>query len=72
VGGDSYEELARKADNTISKFLASEHDEDFEDDEEQIDQPAGIRINYELLVTMSEDISSEYEYVAEVIAKIRE
>jgi hypothetical protein len=72
VAGDSYEELASKADNIISRFMSSPEEDEFEDDNALISSSSNARVNYEIVVSMSEDISSEYEYQAEVIAKIRD
>lgn len=70
VGGDSYEELIKKAENTISRFTNSVDDEDFDD--EIVGSKFDVKVNYELIVNKSENISSENEYEAEVVAKIRD
>lgn len=70
VQGDSYDELTSAADTAIEKFLRSADDEyEFGDEYEP-----GVRhsINYELVVSESEDISSDYQYKAEVIARIKD
>jgi hypothetical protein len=70
VHGDSYEELTSAADTAIEKFLRSAEDEfDFGDDYEP---EARHNINYELVVSESQDLSSDYEYTAEVIARIKD
>lgn len=70
VGGDSYDELVSAADTAIEKFLRSAEDEyDFGDDYEPEIRHS---INYELVVSESEDISSDYQYRAEVIARIKD
>ena len=70
VHGDSYEELTSAADTAIEKFLRSAEDEfDFGDDYES---EARHSINYELVVSESQDLSSDYEYTAEVIARIKD
>lgn len=70
VEGDNYDDLASKADNTIARFMSSAHEEEFED--EKFDSSSGPRINYELVVTTNENIVSDYEYRADVIARIRD
>jgi len=72
VSGDNYEELIRAADSSIARFLSSAHDEDFEDENDSHDSENMVRISYELSVTASDDISSDYEYTAEVVAKLRD
>jgi hypothetical protein len=70
VHGDSYEELTSAADTAIEKFLRSAEDEfDFGDDYEP---ETRHNINYELVVSESKDLSSDYEYTAEVIARIKD
>lgn len=71
VQGDSYEELREKADIAIAKFLGTNDEyDDFADEE---DTPENFQaINYELIVTQKEDITSEYEYSAQVIAKVKD
>lgn len=70
VSGDSYDELTSSADVAIEKFLRSEEDEyEFGDDYEPTTRHT---INYELVVTESENQSSEYQYKAEVIARIKD
>jgi hypothetical protein len=71
VQGDSYEELREKADIAIAKFLGTNDEvDDFfseEDPAENFQQ-----VNYELIVSQKEDITSEYEYSAQVIAKVKD
>jgi hypothetical protein len=70
VHGDSYEELTSAADTAIEKFLRFAEDEfDFGDDYEP---ETRHNINYELVVSESQDLSSDYEYTAEVIARIKD
>ena len=70
VYGDSYEELTSAADTAIEKFLRSAEDEfNFGDDYEP---ETRHNINYELVVSESQDLSSDYEYTAEVIARIKD
>ena len=70
VSGDSYDELTSAADTAIEKFLHSAEDEyDFGDDYEL---ETRHNINYELVVSESEDVSSDYQYKAEVIARIKD
>jgi hypothetical protein len=70
VSGDSYEELSQAADAAISKFLGAHGDE--EDDEEFELEPPSHSINYELIVSEITEITSEYQYTAEVIARIKD
>lgn len=70
VSGDSYEELSEAADAAISKFLGAHGDE--EDDEEFELEPPSHSINYELIVSEITEITSEYQYTAEVIARIKD
>jgi predicted RNase H-like HicB family nuclease len=70
VSGDSYEELSQAADAAISKFLGAHGDE--EDDEEFEPEPPSHSINYELIVSEITEITSEYQYTAEVIARIKD
>lgn len=72
VSGDSYEELIKAADASVNKFLTSSHDEDFEDENGSTDSLSSVRVSYELVVAANEDIASDYEYTAEVIAKMRD
>lgn len=70
VGGDNYDELVSAADTAIEKFLSSAEDEyDFGDDYEPEIRHS---INYELVVSESENMSSDYQYKAEVIARIKD
>ena len=70
VNGDSYEELSQAADAAISKFLGVYNNE--EDDEDFEPEPSNHSINYELIVSENSEITSEYEYTAEVIARIKD
>ncbi len=71
VQGDNYEELREKADIAISKFLGTEDEEDNFYDEESV--PESFKsINYELVVTELEGMSTEYKYSALVIAKVKD
>lgn len=69
VQGDNYEDLREKADIVIAKFLGVEEDEDdfFQDDTSDILQ----QVNYELVVIQNSEIASEFEYTAQVIAKVK-
>lgn len=70
VEGNNYDELSSAADTAIEEFLRSaEDDYDFGDDYE-----VEVRhsINYELVVSPSEDSKSNYQYKAEVIARIKD
>lgn len=71
VQGDSYEELREKADIAIARFLGTndEGDDFFDEDEPQENFQ---QVNYELIVTQKENITSEYEYSAQVIAKVKD
>lgn len=75
VHGDSYEELKTKADIAISNFLGVDNDEDEEfylDEEDYEPERPKQKIDYELLVTESDDISSDHQYTAEVIARVKD
>jgi len=73
VEGDSYQELKERADAAISKFLEISEEFDFEDDEEEYEEsPPAHKIDYELVVSESLDISSDHQYTAEVIARIKD
>jgi len=69
VFGDSYEELSQAADAAISKFLGINSDDD---DDEFEPEPPSHSINYELIVSEITEITSEYQYTAEVIARIKD
>jgi hypothetical protein len=70
VHGDSYEELSHAADVAISKFLGVSNEED--DYEEFEEEPSNYSTNYELIVSENYEITSEYEYTAEVIARVKD
>lgn len=72
VQGDSYEELREKADIAIAKFLGTNDEpDDFADEDDVAENFQAV--NYELIVTQKqEDIMSEYEYSAQVIAKVKD
>lgn len=69
VQGDSYDDLQQKADAVIAKFLGVEDEEDdfFQDETSSMLQ----QVNYELVVTQNPNITSEFEYEAQVIAKVK-
>jgi hypothetical protein len=71
VFGDSYDELVQAADLAISKFLGSNVEPD-DDEEEEYETAPPHNINYELVVSETQDLTSEYEYSAEVIARIKD
>lgn len=60
VYGDTYPEILENAESEISNFLGV-------DDEEELPS----KINYELSVEKDEDIDAEFDYKAEVVAKIK-
>lgn len=66
VAGDSYEELVSKAETMLNRFLNPMSGEDFEED-----YSSSVRVNYDMVVSSTENISSEYEFYADVVAKIR-
>lgn len=71
VQGDNYEELLQKAEVSISKFLGTEDEEDDFFDDDSI--PESFKnVNYELVVTQTEGLSAEYQYSAQVIAKVKD
>lgn len=67
VSGDSHEELREKADALIVNFLRQEDELEFEDDEDL----ESHNVNYEMIVTENQDMSSDTNYTAEVIARIK-
>jgi hypothetical protein len=67
VSGDSHEELCEKANALIINFLRQEDDSDFEDE----DYLTGHSVNYEMVVTENQDMSSDTDYTAEVIVRIK-
>lgn len=71
VQGDNYEELKHAADSAISKFLGGSS-EDIEDEEYLEEEISNHGINYELIVYKNSELTSEYEYSAEVIARIKD
>ena len=71
VQGDNYEELKHAADSAISKFLGG-NTEDVEDEDDFEQEISNHGINYELIVYENLEITSEYEYSAEVIARIKD
>jgi len=66
VAGDSYEELVSKSETILNRFLNPMSSEDFEED-----YSSSVRVNYDMVVSSTESISSEYEFYADVVAKIR-
>lgn len=75
VHGDSYTELRQKADTAIYKFLeiSDEEDEEEFDLEDMPEESTPLpKIDYELVVSESTDISSDNHYSAEVIARIKD
>lgn len=73
VHGDSYDELTLAADAAISRFLgSSNYVEDFEDEYDDEEPTNKHSINYELVVSENPDLSSDYQYTAEVIARIKD
>lgn len=67
VSGDSHEELREKADALIINFLRQEDELEFEDEEYLTNHS----VNYEMVVTENQDMSSDTNYTAEVIARIK-
>lgn len=75
VEGDSYQELLDAAEASIRKFVSSdeEEDEEYELDEEPYESVSSIpRVSYELVVEENCDMSSEHQYSAEVIARLKD
>jgi hypothetical protein len=75
VEGDSYQELLEAAETSIRKFVNSddEDDEDYELDEEPYESVSSTpRVSYELVVEENCDMSSEHQYTAEVIARLKD
>lgn len=76
VAGDSYKELLENAEAAIRKFVSSdeeEYDDEYELDEEPHESVGSTpRVSYELVVEENSDISSEHQYTAEVIARLKD
>jgi hypothetical protein len=67
VSGDSQEELREKADALIINFLRQENNLDFEDEDYLINHS----VNYEMIVTENQDMETNSNYTAEVIARMK-
>lgn len=67
VSGDSHEELREKADALIINFLRQDGNLGFED-EEYLTRHS---VNYEMIVTENQDMASDSNYTAEVIARMK-
>lgn len=59
VYGDLYEEMREKAEEEICSFL--------EIDEDELPK----KVNYELIIEKDDSFEAEYDYKAEVIARIK-
>jgi hypothetical protein len=67
VSGDSQEELREKADALIINFLRQENNLDFEDEDYLVNHS----VNYEMIVTENQDMETNSNYTAEVIARMK-
>lgn len=67
VFGDSHEELRERAEALIANFLRTEDEPDFEPEEYLVSHS----VNYEMVVTENQDMSSDNNYTAEVIARMK-
>jgi hypothetical protein len=67
VSGDSQEELREKADALIINFLRQENSLDFEDEDYLVNHS----VNYEMIVTENQDMETNSNYTAEVIARMK-
>jgi hypothetical protein len=67
VFGDSHEELREKAEALIANFLRTEDEPDFEPEEYLV----SYSVNYEMMVSENQDMSSDSSYTAEVIARMK-
>jgi hypothetical protein len=67
VSGDSQEELREKADALIINFLRQESNLDFEDEDYLVNHS----VNYEMIVTENQDMETNSNYTAEVIARMK-
>ena len=67
VSGDSHEELREKADALIINFLRQEDNLDFEDEDYLVNHS----VNYEMIVTENQDMETNSNYTAEVIARMK-
>lgn len=71
VYGDNYEDITKKVESTIEKFFRDRHDED-DLDEEFVDESYKSDVNWDVVVSPTNDAASDYDYVAEVIARKKE
>jgi hypothetical protein len=67
VFGDSHEELRSKAEALIANFLRNEDEPDFEPEEYLVSHS----VNYEMVVSENQDMLSDSNYTAEVIARMK-
>jgi hypothetical protein len=67
VSGDSQEELREKADALIINFLRQENNLDSEDEDYLVNHS----VNYEMIVTENQDMETNSNYTAEVIARMK-
>lgn len=59
VYGDDYDELVAKAEQEICELLVIEEDDD------------NNKTNYELIITRDEELNADFQYRAELIARIK-
>lgn len=71
VYGDNYEDIIRKIESTVDKFFRSSHDEDDLDDD-LVDDSYKTKVNWDVKVSPTNDAASDYDYVAEVLARIKD
>jgi len=71
VYGDNYEDIIQKIENTVGKFFRNAHDED-DLEEELVDESYKSKVNWDVTVSPTNDAASDYDYVAEVIARIKD
>lgn len=71
VYGDNYEDIIKKVESTIGMFFRNHHDED-DLDEEFVDESYKSDVNWDVFVSPTNDAASDYDYVAEVTARIKE
>lgn len=78
VEGDTYQELITKAETRLSNFIEADSEDDFDfdidfdEDEYENSKPTNVKVDYELAVTEESDISTEFQYSAQVTARIKD
>lgn len=74
VQGDSHDELSRRAEEEIVKFLgvSIDYDEDYEEHEYREEMKSVLKnVSYDMVVFENADITSDYLYTAAITARLR-